>query len=188
MWHDMFFLSLPVLEKILRPILVYLFLVIGLRLSGKRELAQLNPFDFIVLLMLSNTVQNAIIGDDNSITGGMIGATSLLVTNYLVVQLLFRNRRLSRVVTGSRDYLIREGVVIKDHLNRELMTRAELCAAGRKQGIENLDEVETAILEATGTITFLKKTPTHDTERHQATMAKLDQIMAELAALRAHAS
>jgi len=70
---NMFSLQLPLLEKILRPILIYIFLIVGIRLSGKRELAQLNPFDLIVLLTLSNTVQNAIIGDDNSVTGGMIG-------------------------------------------------------------------------------------------------------------------
>ena len=86
--HDMFFLGLPVVEKIARPILVYAFLVIALRLAGKRELAQLNPFDLVVLLTLSNTVQNAIIGEDNSVTGGILGAATLLVVNYLVVRFL----------------------------------------------------------------------------------------------------
>ena len=88
-WSHMFALGLPVLEKVLRPIAVYLFLVVGLRLAGKRELAQLNPFDLIVLLTLSNTVQNAIIGDDNSITGGLIGAATLLLVNWVVVRFLF---------------------------------------------------------------------------------------------------
>src|SRR5258708_3994295 len=87
--HDMFYLALPVAEKILRPILVYVFLIVGLRLAGKRELAQLNPFDLVVLLTLSNTVQNAIIGDDNTITGGVIGAATLLMINYAVVRFLF---------------------------------------------------------------------------------------------------
>src|SRR5207344_2549283 len=84
--HDMFYLSLPVAEKILRPIVVYVFLIVVLRLAGKRELAQLNPFDFVVLLTLSNTVQNAIIGADNSVSGGIIGAITLLVVNYVVVR------------------------------------------------------------------------------------------------------
>src|SRR6478609_3914368 len=84
-FHDMFFLGLPLLEKVLRPIVVYVFLIAGLRLAGKRELAQLNPFDLVVLLTISNTVQNAIIGDDNSITGGIIGGGTLLVVNYVVV-------------------------------------------------------------------------------------------------------
>src|ERR1051325_4038242 len=94
--HDMFTLGLPVAEKALRPIIVYMFLIVGLRLAGKRELAQLNPFDLVVLLTLSNTVQNAIIGDDNSVTGGMIGATTLLCVNYAVVWYLYGHETLDR--------------------------------------------------------------------------------------------
>src|SRR5271167_2897439 len=104
-WKDMFVLGLPLLEKILRPVIVYAFLVVSLRLSGKRELVQLNPFDLVVLLTLSNTVQNAIIGDDNSVTGGIIGATSLLVINYLVVRFLYGHSRLEEVVEGRADVL-----------------------------------------------------------------------------------
>src|SRR6202166_5138174 len=103
---DMFVLGLPLLEKILRPVIVYAFLVVGLRLSGKRELVQLNPFDLVVLLTLSNTVQNAIIGDDNSVTGGIIGATSLLVINYLVVRFLYKHRSLDQLIEGRADVLI----------------------------------------------------------------------------------
>src|SRR6266704_3289668 len=99
-WTDMFVLALPVAEKMLRPIFIYFFLVIGLRLAGKRELAQLNPFDLVVLLTLSNTVQNAIIGDDNSITGGIIGAATLLAVNALVVRFLYSHERLDRLVEG----------------------------------------------------------------------------------------
>ncbi len=87
MFSSMFHLPVPVLEKILRPVIVYVFLVACLRIFGKRELAQLNPFDLVVLLTLSNAVQNAIIGDDNSITGGLIGAFSLLIINWIVVRL-----------------------------------------------------------------------------------------------------
>lgn len=89
---NMFVLGAPVLEKMLRPAIVYAFLVIGLRLAGKRELAQLNPFDLVVLLTLSNTVQNAIIGNDTSVTGGIVGAATLLVINYFVVRLLYGTR------------------------------------------------------------------------------------------------
>src|ERR1700676_2757810 len=99
-WKDMFVMGLPLLEKILRPIIVYAFLVVGLRLSGKRELAQLNPFDLVVLLTLSNTVQNAIIGEDNSVLGGLIGATTLLVVNALTVRFLFRHAKLEAIVEG----------------------------------------------------------------------------------------
>src|SRR5919108_695315 len=97
MWRDIFALEVPLLEKLLRPILVYLVLVVLLRIFGKRELAQLNPFDLVVLLSLSNTVQNAIIGDDNSVTGGLIGAVALLAVNYVVVRFLFRHRRLGQI-------------------------------------------------------------------------------------------
>src|SRR5205809_660899 len=101
LWHEiyqnMFVLTLPVLEKILRPVLVYFFLLIGLRLAGKRELAQLNPFDFIVLMTLSNTVQNAIIGNDNTVFGGMIGAAALLAVNYAIIRLTRHSRRLQRL-------------------------------------------------------------------------------------------
>src|SRR5213083_378426 len=93
-FHDMFVLGLPVAEKVIRPVVVYAFLVIGLRLAGKRELAQLNPFDLVVLLTLSNAVQNAIIGDDNSVTGGIIGAGTLLLVNYGVVRFLFEHEKL----------------------------------------------------------------------------------------------
>ena len=92
----MFVLMLPLAEKILRPVVVYLALVVLLRIFGKRELAQLNPFDLVVLLSLSNTVQNAIIGNDNSVSGGLIGAFALLGVNYLVVRFLFKHRRLDQ--------------------------------------------------------------------------------------------
>src|SRR6202162_1047027 len=136
MWKDMFVLALPILEKILRPIFVYAFLVVGLRLSGKRELVQLNPFDLVVLLTLSNTVQNAIIGDDNSVSGGIVGATSLLVINYLVVRFLYGHSKLEQIVEGRSDVLIENGKVRAEHLKRELITMPQLEAAARKQGFD----------------------------------------------------
>src|SRR2546428_11784428 len=125
-WKDMFVLGLPLLEKIIRPVIVYAFLVISLRLSGKRELVQLNPFDLVVLLTLSNTVQNAIIGEDNSVLGGIIGATSLLVTNYLVVRFLYDPRKLDQLVEGPADVLVEDGMVHHDRLRNELITLPEL--------------------------------------------------------------
>src|SRR3954451_6736206 len=116
--HDMFVLTIPLAEKVLRPIVVYVFLIIGLRIAGKRELAQLNPFDLVVLLMLSNTVQNAIIGDDSSLTGAFIGAATLLALNYAVVRLVRRSRRLQRLLEGRPDVLIRDGEIQRDHLSR----------------------------------------------------------------------
>src|SRR6202790_2419031 len=98
LFDHMFHLPLPILEKLLRPVIVYLVLVVLLRVFGKRELAQLNPFDLVVLLSLSNTVQNAIIGDDNSVTGGIIGAFSLLAINWLLTLVLFRLPKADRVI------------------------------------------------------------------------------------------
>src|ERR1700688_583500 len=136
-WKDMFVLGLPLAEKILRPIFVYAFLVISLRLSGKRELVQLNPFDLVVLLTLSNTVQNAIIGDDNSVSGGLVGATSLLAINYLVVRFLYKHKKLDQIVEGKADILIEGGKLRAEHLKKELITMAQLEAAARKQGFSS---------------------------------------------------
>ena len=114
MWGDIFVVGVPIVEKILRPALVYVFLVVALRVFGKRELAQLNPFDLVVLLSLSNTVQNAIIGNDNSLTGGLIGALALMAINYLVVRFLFRHRRLDEILEGEPTLLIEHGSVKTD--------------------------------------------------------------------------
>src|SRR5438105_7609502 len=126
LWHDLLHPDVSILEKIIRPILVYFFLIISLRLAGKRELAQLNPFDLVVLLTLSNTVQNAIIGDDNTVVGGIIGATSLLVTNYLVVRFLYDHRKLDQMVEGRADVLVENGKVRTQHLKKELITMPQL--------------------------------------------------------------
>src|SRR5260221_12085213 len=107
--HNMFALGLPVVEQIIRPIVVYVFLVASLRLAGKLELAQLNPFDLVVLLTISNTVQNAIIGEDNSITGGLIGAATLLGVNYAVVRFLYNHEGLDRLIEGDPEVLIEHG-------------------------------------------------------------------------------
>jgi uncharacterized membrane protein YcaP (DUF421 family) len=183
-WTDMFVLALPVAEKILRPIAVYFFLVAGLRLAGKRELAQLNPFDLVVLLTLSNTVQNAIIGDDNSVTGGIIGASTLLLINYLVVRFLYRHEKLDRLVEGESCTLIENGQVLEHRLTQEVLTRQQLEAAAHKQGFRNLSEVQSAVLEPSGTISFIAKKPVPEETRHQEVLKRLDQMTRELAQLR----
>src|ERR1700751_3582978 len=183
-WKDMFVISLPILEKIIRPVLVYFFLVVMLRLSGKRELVQLNPFDLVVLLTLSNTVQNAIIGDDNSVSGGIIAATSLLATNFLVVRFLYRHRKLDQLVEGRADVLIENGKVRTEHLKTELITMAQLEAAARKQGFSSLSEVSQCVLEPGGTLTFLGKKPGTDEARHSELLKRFDSLTAELARLR----
>jgi uncharacterized membrane protein YcaP (DUF421 family) len=183
-WKDMFVLGLPIAEKILRPIVVYVFLVISLRLSGKRELVQLNPFDLVVLLTLSNTVQNAIIGDDNSVSGGIIGASSLLVVNYLVVRFLYNHRKLDQLVEGRADVLIDNGKVRTEHLKKELISMQQLSAAARKQGFDDLSEVQQCVLEPGGTLTFIGKKPGTDEMRHKELLNRFERVTEELARLR----
>jgi uncharacterized membrane protein YcaP (DUF421 family) len=184
-WTDMFQLGLPIAEKIVRPVLVYAFLIVGLRLAGKRELAQLNTFDLVVLLLLSNVVQNAIIGEDNSVTGGLVGAAALLLINHVVVRFLFRHESLERVIEGEPDVLIDDGRLLEDHLTQETITRAELEVAARKQGFGSLADVERAVLESGGGITFVAKKPKPEDIRHGELLERLDRLAAELAGLRA---
>jgi len=183
-WRDMFVMGLPFLEKILRPVFVYAFLVVSLRLFGKRELVQLNPFDLVVLLTLSNTVQNAIIGEDNSVLGGIIGAISLLVTNYLVVRFLYGHKKLDQLVEGKAESLIENGKVRTQHLKSEFITVPQLEAAARKQGFESLSEVDQCILEPGGTLTFVGKKPGTEDVRHKELLDRLDLLTKEISALR----
>jgi uncharacterized membrane protein YcaP (DUF421 family) len=183
-WKDMFVLGLPLAEKILRPVVVYAFLVISLRLSGKRELVQLNPFDLVVLLTLSNTGQNAIIGDDNSVSGGIIGATSLLVVNYLVVRFLYNHRKLDQLVEGREDVLIDKGKIKTDRLKKELISMQQLAAAARKQGFDELSEVEQCVLEPGGTLTFVGRKPDSDDMRHAEILRRFEMVTEELARVR----
>ncbi len=184
LWSDMFHLGLPVLEKVLRPMIVYGFLIVGLRLAGKRELAQLNPFDLVVLLTLSNTVQNAIIGDDNSVLGGIIGAATLLAVNYFVVRFVYEHQLLGRLVEGDPDVLIDKGRIRISRLKRELITLPEFESAAHRQGFGSLEEVERAVLEPGGTISFIGKKPAPEAVRHREVLRRLDLIASELAALR----
>jgi uncharacterized membrane protein YcaP (DUF421 family) len=186
LWSDMFHLGLPITEKVLRAVFVYFFLVFGLRLAGKRELAQLNPFDLVVLLTLSNTVQNAIIGDDNSVTGGIIGASALLGINWLVVRFLYAHERLDQLVEGEADVLVEGGKVLAERLRKELITLPELESAAHKQGFASLDEVDRAVLEPGGTISFIARKPAPEALRHAELTARLEQILRELRTLRPH--
>jgi uncharacterized membrane protein YcaP (DUF421 family) len=183
-WTSMFQLGLPLLEKMIRPVIVYVFLVVGLRLAGKRELAQLNPFDLVVLLTLSNTVQNAIIGNDNSVTGGLLGAATLLVVNYVTVRLLFKHERLEQLVEGHSDVLIEGGEIKHDRLKKELITLTELELAAHKQGFASLDEVDRAELGPGGTLSFVGRMPSPDATRHEELLARLEQMNSELTRLR----
>ncbi len=188
LWSDMFVLGIPVLEKILRPLIVYGFLIVALRLAGKRELAQLNPFDLVVLLTLSNTVQNAIIGDDNTVTGGLLGAATLLVVNYVVVRGLYGHHKLERLMEGDEDVLIEKGRVLKRHLKKELITLPELEAAAHRQGFASLADVERAVLEPGGTLSFIARQPAPEETRHREILDRLERLAQELGQLRAKPS
>jgi len=181
---DMFVLNLPVAEKILRTIIIYAALIIGLRLAGKRELAQLNPFDLVVLLTISNTVQNAIIGDDNSVTGGVIGVATLLLLNYLVVRFVYSNHRLEKIIEGDEDVLVSRGKVNQKSMRRETISLAELEIAAHRQGFASLADVERAVLEPGGGISFTGKEPGPDVKRHQELLNRIESLSKEVALLR----
>lgn len=185
-WENLFVLSndISVLEKILRPILVYVFLIIGLRLAGKRELAQLNPFDLIVLLTLSNTVQNAIIGNDNTVVGGVIGAITLLAVNYFVVRFLYGHKGLEHLIEGDCDELMSDGKIRQDRLKKELLTEAALETAAHRQGFASLKDIDRAVLEVGGSISFYPKDPTPEMARHTEVIAAINRLTAELDGLK----
>jgi uncharacterized membrane protein YcaP (DUF421 family) len=185
MWHDMLALGAPLVEKILRPIWVYLFLVILLRIFGKRELAQLNPFDLVVLLSLSNTVQNAIIGNDNSVSGGLVGAIALMGANYLVVRFLFKHRRLDQLFEGTPTMLIEDGTILHEGLARELLSKPELMTVLHRQGFDDVSEVQRCILEPGGTFYIQRKLPGTDTVQHVEVMTQLRELNAKIDVLMA---
>lgn len=167
--------GIPIGEKVLRTVAVYGFLLFGLRLAGKRELSQINPFDLVVLLLLSNTVQNAIIGNDNSLIGGIIGGGTLLILNAVVVRTLYHFKKLD-AIEGKPDTLIRGGRLMRHHLERELITVAELEAAARRQGISSLAHVHECRLETGGSLTFIERKPSDEDIRHHETLGLLAKL------------
>lgn len=185
MIESMFHLHLPVIEKILRPMIVYLCLIVFLRLFGKRELAQLNPFDLVVLLSLSNTVQNAMIGDDNSVTGGMIGAFSLLAINWLLTWVLFRMPKLNETVEGSETVLIRRGKVDRKAMEKEALTELELLSVIHKQGLDDFSEVEKCVLEPNGTFYVEAIKPSPDEAQDAELLEAVRSLASEVRELKA---
>ena len=184
MLNNLFHLDLSILEKVARTAIVYFFLIGGLRLAGKREMAQLNPFDLVVLLTLSNALQNAIIGNDNSLIGGLIGATTLLVLNHIVVKFLYNHEKIDKFVEGDCDVLMEDGKIIEDRLKAELITLPELESAAHKQGFASLKDVDRAILETGGSISFFAKKPEPDVTRHMELLARLDALGREVGELK----
>ncbi len=148
MWN----LAIPWWEFILRALIVYVFLIGLLRLTGRRQIGQLAPFDLVLLLVLSNAVQNSMNGGDNSVLGGVICATTLVGVNWLVSYLTFRNKRLARAIEGRPQVIIHNGHVYRDVMQSEKLTQSELDAALRAAGCGCVDDVHFAVLENNGQI------------------------------------
>jgi uncharacterized membrane protein YcaP (DUF421 family) len=180
----MFHLHLPLLEKILRPVIVYLCLVLFLRIFGKRELAQLNPFDLVVLLCLSNTVQNSIIGDDNTVSGGIIGVLSLLIINFLVTRILYHLPKLNKVIEGKETVLIRNGKVDKEALKREALTELDLKTILHKQGLRDYSEVERCVLEPSGNFYVEQVDPLREGRQRSEILRDIQALTAEVKELK----
>lgn len=193
LWANLTHLGMPgdpthpvsVVEKILRPVAVYLLLVFALKTVGKRMLAQLNPFDFVVLLTLSNTVQNAIIGNDTSLLGGLIGAAALLGINAVLVRIFYRGPEMADLANTEKDIcLIAGGELQEPEMRRLHINAGELTGKAHERGFDSLDEVETAILYPNGTIYFRGREAMSEAARHQELLRRLDALGAEVAALR----
>jgi uncharacterized membrane protein YcaP (DUF421 family) len=184
-FESMFHLPLPVAEKILRPVIVYLCLIVFLRIFGKRELAQLNPFDLVVLLCLSNTVQNSIIGDDNSVSGGVIGVFSLLTVNWLLTRVLYRLPKLNQALEGEPTVLIRHGVLDRDAMKKEALTELELKTILHKQGLGDYSEVEKCVLEPSGSFYVEERDPLRADTSRAAILKELRALTEEVRALKA---
>jgi uncharacterized membrane protein YcaP (DUF421 family) len=154
---DILLPEIAVAEKILRTVVVYGFLLVAFRLAGKRLLGQLTAFDLVVLLIISNVLQNAAIGSDNSLGGGLLGAAVIIALNFLVAWLTFRHKRLERLVENIPTVIVKHGHVIHANLEREHMSMAELRAALRKEGIATMSEVRYAILEEDGHMSVIPR-------------------------------
>ncbi|MBI1750526.1 MAG: DUF421 domain-containing protein [Acidobacteria bacterium] len=148
--------EIPVLEKILRSLVVYLFLLAVFRIIGKRQVGQMTPFDLIVLLMISNVLQNAMIGPDNSVLGGLLGATTVLLANWMVSRAAAASRKLERAIEGVPTVLVHHGHVIEANLRRENFSREDLLSNLRSQGVFDVEEVRAAILEPSGKLSVLR--------------------------------
>ncbi len=160
-WHNMFHLPLGVGEKVLRPLLIYVFLVAMLRIVGKRELGQANTLDLVVLLLVANAVQNGIIGDDLSVTGAALGAVTLFAVNETFNRATYSLPWFSRLVEGEPTVLIRDGKPVRTTLRHAAISLDELRSIARRQGFDRLEEVDKAILETNGVVTMFRKDEPH---------------------------
>ena len=175
---DLFTMGIPVTEKAIRTIAVYLGLLLLLRLAGKRDLAQLNSFDFVVLLLLSNVVQNAVIGNDNSLAGGVLGAVILVVGNAVLVRAVRRSDAATRWFEGSPTVLVRDGELDHTEIRRLGLRPDDVVQALRHQGANDADEVREAVLEPGGSIVVTLKD-----DEENATKADVRRLEEKLDAL-----
>lgn len=146
-----------VIAIILRSVVVYFFIVFAIRLFGKKELAQLSVIDLVFILLISNSVQNAMVGDNSTLSGGLIAATALFSVNYLLKNLLYRSKKISEFFQGDPFMLIYKGKVLEEHLEKAKISMAELEAAVREHGVEKIKEVDLAVLEVDGNISVLSE-------------------------------
>ncbi|MGH3498911.1 MAG: DUF421 domain-containing protein [Nocardioidaceae bacterium] len=181
MWHAIFVLQLPVLEKVLRTVLVYATILVLFRLAGKRGLANLTTLDLTVYLLLSNVVQNALIGNDESLTGGVVGAVTLVAVNAGLNHGLSRSSRLAHVVEGRATPVIEDGHVVQRALRRLALRPAELDHAVRLQNGDDVSEIQSGRLEPGGQLVLTLKP-----QEQNATKADVDNLHSELA--RVHAT
>lgn len=145
------------LEIVVRTAIIYIIVLIGLRLTGKREVGQMTVFDLVLLILIANAVQNAMTGPDTSVTGGLVAAGTLLVLNYALSRLVFRNRRLRKIVEGTPTILVRDGQLVLKNLANEHIVPEEILQALREHGVPTLAEVGLAVLEIDGSISVLRK-------------------------------
>ena len=153
----MFNMAIPWWELIVRSLVVYAFLLLILRITGKRQVGQLAPFDLVLLLVLSNAVQNSMNGGDNSLVGGLISATTLIALNYLIGYATFRSKRLESIIEGRPQILIHNGRLFEDVMDRAKLTHHELEAALRQAGCANIGDCHSAILENNGAVSVVQK-------------------------------
>ena len=171
MLHDIFAMGISVGEKALRALLVYGFLLIALRVLGKRELAQSNTLDLLVMLLVANAVQNGIIGNDNSVTGAVVGAAVLFGLHRLFGALAYRFPLADRILEGTPSYLIKDGRPVKETLRREQISHPQLLTMARRQGFE-LHDIADAVLETDGSVKFVPKGQHYDEVTHPPTPAR----------------
>lgn len=148
--------DIPLAEKLLRSVVVYGFLLASFRIAGKRQLGQMTPFDLIVLLIISNVVQNALIGNDNSLGGGLVGAVTILVLNSLVARVTFRSKTAQRLVEHAPTVLVRHGRILSANLERERLSLSEFHAALRREGVVTVSELRYVLLEQDGHLSVIR--------------------------------